>query len=97
MALVRQFGKGPAQVVRGDADAQFLAVALYHFEDRLRGHARAGELARFVHRPHDFPVAKPAAAVQRSTEALAQAGMGTVRTRLPFPTRSTSTQRPSRG
>ena len=50
VALVREFGKGPAQVVRGDADAEFLAVALHHFEDRLRGHACAGELARFVHR-----------------------------------------------
>jgi hypothetical protein len=95
-ALVGQFGEGAADVVGRECGAEPVSVSLDHLVDGLGAHSCPVIRCLYCRRRAPGPPPKPAVASQLSTAAFAQAGMGTVRIRLPLPARSTMHHRPSR-
>ena len=94
-ASMRQFCERAAQIVRGDLDPKLFSISFDNQVDGLR-RQRFPDFPFLRDGPEQPAASIAATAVQRSTAALAQAGIGTLRTRLLFPWRSTITQRPSR-
>ena len=95
-ALVGELGEGSAQIMRRDPDADPVTVNGDGLEDRLRPERTGPTRPAFETRRSTDPESMPAAPAQPSSAALAQDGIGTVRTRPCLPTRSTIAQRPSR-
>src|SRR3712207_3141914 len=71
-------------------------IRAHHPPEHLLAQPRPPALAGFVTTRNSLPCCTPEAANHSLIQRLTQLGTGTVRTRLPLPHRSSSTQRASR-
>ena len=92
-----EFRGGPSQVMgRDSGDARSRRVRPQELPHHLLRQPVASQLVAAMHRPENVAVRYAGARVQASMATFTQVGIGTVRTRLCFETRSRITHRPSR-